>query len=201
VSDTRARLVTATNELFRVRGYHGTSVKDITAAAPATTGSLYHYFPGGKADLAAAVLAESGEAYRQLFVAIADESTGPVEAIRAMFDGAADVLEAIEFVEICPIGTVAREVASLDETLRQACSSVFESWWATVASRFVDAGVAGDEADRLGRVAVAAFEGAVLLARTDRDAGVVRDAGAMVADLVAACLRNADAVTAPTPQG
>ena len=53
MTGTRERIVTATNELFRRRGYNGTSLKDVTVASGATTGSLYHFFPGGKAELAA----------------------------------------------------------------------------------------------------------------------------------------------------
>ncbi len=47
-ASTRTRLVTAANEAMRARGYRGTSVKDVLAAADAPAGSLYHHFPGGK---------------------------------------------------------------------------------------------------------------------------------------------------------
>ncbi len=184
VNDTRSRLVTATNELFRIRGYFGTSINDVVIGAEATNGSLYHFFPGGKPELAAAVLVESGESYRLLFEQIADEAGGAASAVAAFFDGAADVLEQIDFVEICPIGTVAREVASVDETLRAACASVFASWAASAATRFEQAGLDSEASHRLAGVVIATLEGAFVLARTHRDTTVVRDAGQVMSEVV-----------------
>src|SRR5262245_15807507 len=110
--DTRDRIVTATSELFRARGYHGTSLKHVTAASGAPIGSVYHFFPGGKVALAEAVITESGAAYRALFELIADAAPDPVAAVRDFFDGAAEVLVETGYLDACPIGTVALEVAS-----------------------------------------------------------------------------------------
>lgn len=185
VSDTRERLLAATNELFRRQGYNGTSLKQVTEAAGAPVGSLYHFFPGGKDALAEAVVTTSGEAYRQLFELIADAAPDPVSAIGDFFDGAADVLEATDFIDPCPIGTIAREVASTNEPLRQATSLVFASWIDTAAARFVAAGLPPDDASGLAVTVVATIEGGFVLARARRDAGVMRDAGTRMRRLVA----------------
>ena len=60
---TRQRLVTAAAELFRRRGYAATGIKAVLTAAEAPYGSLYHFFPGGKAELGRAVIEESGRVY------------------------------------------------------------------------------------------------------------------------------------------
>ena len=133
---TRARILRTTTELFRRQGFNGTSLKQITDAADATTGSLYHFFPGGKEDLARAVIETSGDAYRQLFEMVADAACDPASAITDFFDGAAEVLEHTDFIDPCPIGTVAREVASTNEQLRQASHKVFSSWVSAAAKRF-----------------------------------------------------------------
>ena len=54
--DTRERLLTAAQRLFRKRGYHATSLNDILEAAQAPKGSLYHHFPGGKEALGVSVV-------------------------------------------------------------------------------------------------------------------------------------------------
>ena len=46
--DTRERILTAAQRLFRKRGYHATGLSDILEAANAPKGSLYHHFPAGK---------------------------------------------------------------------------------------------------------------------------------------------------------
>jgi len=183
--------MTATAELFRRRGYHGTGLKDVTAAAGATTGSLYHFFPGGKADLAAAVITETGAVYQQLFEVIADEHGDPANGVRAMFDGAAVALEDVDFVDICPIGTVAGEVASTDERLRRAADDVFMGWTGAAAARFRAAGLPARPARELATTVVAALQGAILHARCRRDAAPLRTTGALMAELVAARVATA----------
>ena len=45
-------------EVFRAHGYEGATLSVITEATGLGKGSLYHFFPGGKEELAAAVLAD-----------------------------------------------------------------------------------------------------------------------------------------------
>lgn len=192
---TRDRIVAATNELFRRNGFNGTSLKDVTAASGATTGSLYHFFPGGKTDLARAVLLDTGATYQALFELIADEAADPAGAVAAFFDGAAEVLEQSDYIDPCPIGSVAREVASTNDVLRDASAVVFDGWVASAADRFAAAGVAADRAVGLATTVVAALEGGFVLARTHRDGDRLRTIGRHLAALVA------DAVTASATVG
>ncbi len=205
MATTRDRIVTATTELFRRRGLNGTSVKQITEAADVTVGSLYHFFPDGKEQLAAEVLAVSGEAYRELFEVIADAAADPVAAVLDFFDGAAAVLEETDFIDPCPIGTVAREVASTDDTLRLVSDRVFSSWISAASTRFRASGMADSDADELAWCLVATIEGGFVLARSARDADGLRTAGRRMArlvelHLVAAVEPSAHAV-APAPRG
>ena len=188
MTDTRARIVTATNELFRRQGYNGTSLKQVTEAAGAPVGSIYHFFPGGKDELAEEVIVTSGEAYRQLFEVIADAAADPVAAVGDFFEGAAAVLEETDYIDPCPIGTVAREVASTRDPLRRAAAGVFDSWVRTAADRFAAAGVPSQDAHDLAVAVVAAIEGAFVLARAARDTAPLRATGAQMRRLVAAAL-------------
>lgn len=191
MGDTRLRFLTATNELFRRQGYNGTSLKQVTDAAGAPTGSLYHHFPGGKQELAVVVLWTSGSAYRELLEAIWDAAEDPVSAVGDFFDGAARLLEETDFIDPCPIGTVAREVASTNDTLRQAASDVFASWVAAAASRLEDAGLPGAASHDLGVTLVGAVEGGFVLARAAKDADILRTAGQHMQLLVQATLAEA----------
>jgi AcrR family transcriptional regulator len=193
--DTRERLLTATNELFRCRGYQGTSLKQVTETAGATIGSLYHFFPGGKDDLTIAAITESGEAYRQLFELFADAATDAADAVARFIDGAADVLEETDYIDPCPIGTVAREVASTNEALRQATDQVFLGWIETAASTFESDGIARPTAEELATMVVATLEGGFVLARARRDATPLRIAGRQVRGLVEQAMQTAPATS------
>ena len=113
---TRDRIVASTTELFQRGGFNGTSLKQITEASNATTGSLYHFFPKGKEQLAREVLLVSGAEYWDRFESIADATADPADAVEAFFDGAAELLAATDFVDPCVTGTIAREVASVKTT-------------------------------------------------------------------------------------
>jgi AcrR family transcriptional regulator len=189
---TRERIMTATAELFRRRGYNGTGLKDVTVAAEATVGSLYHFFPGGKISLAEAVLTESGAAYRALFELIADEHEGVADALVAFFDGAAEALEHGDFVDICPIGTVAGEIATTHDALRGACDRVFISWMDALAVR-LERDLTPHDAHALATTIVAALLGALLIARCRRDAEPLRIAGQRMGEAVHAAIDAARA--------
>jgi AcrR family transcriptional regulator len=181
VASTRDRFIASTLELFRRQGYNGTSLSQVTAAAGAPTGSLYHHFNGGKDELTVAVLEEAGVAYGQLLEAIWDAEQDPVLAISAFFEGAAVVLEESDFVDPCPIGTVAREIASSNDVLRRAALGAFDGWMAAVRVRLVAAGLEREAAEEFAIASVAAIEGGFVVSRTARDADLLRATGRRLA--------------------
>ncbi|TMR90492.1 TetR/AcrR family transcriptional regulator [Nonomuraea basaltis] len=73
-AETRERLLTAAAEVFAERGYDGTRVADIAAAAGVSNGALYAHF-GSKADLIVAALRAHGpRLLADLFAADPDRS-------------------------------------------------------------------------------------------------------------------------------
>jgi AcrR family transcriptional regulator len=174
---TRDRIVDASGELFRRQGYVGTGVKQIVEAASAPFGSLYHFFPGGKEELGAAVIRSSGDLYRQLFEVIVDPAPDLVTGIEVFFAGAAETLRETEYADACPIATVALEVASTSEPMREATAEVFESWIAAAEERLLAAGVAEDRARNLAIEMINGLEGAFVLSRAMRTTEPVEIAG------------------------
>lgn len=176
--------MTAAVELMRARGYHAMGLKDLSVAAQAPTGSLYHFFPGGKSEIAEVAIRESGAAYQRLFELYADDAPDMANALVAFFDAGAEVLEQQDFLDLCPIGTVAGEVASTDETLRVAARDVFDAWMEAAASRLRADGIRAADARVLASTIVSTIEGALLLARTTRDTAALRATGRHLAELV-----------------
>jgi len=158
------------------------------AAAEAPFGSLYHFFPGGKAQLGEEVIRRSGATYGLLIAAIFDPATDVVSAVGAFFAGAAEHLRETGYADACPIATVALEVASTNEPLRQATADVFESWIAGAAERFAAAGIPAATARELAMAMLAALEGAFILGRARRSTEPLDVAGKTMAAAVAAAL-------------
>ena len=126
--NTKDRILDVTADLFRRYGYTGTGMKQIVAEANAPFGSLYHFFPNGKEELGGEVIRRSGQMYKELFELIVDAAPDMVTGVSDFFMGAAETLRQTDYADACPIATVALEVASTNEPLRQATADVFESW-------------------------------------------------------------------------
>src|ERR1700685_3736787 len=58
---TRARIVATSADLVLARGIGGTTLDDIRAGTATSKGQLFHYFPGGKAELVGAIASFQGE--------------------------------------------------------------------------------------------------------------------------------------------
>jgi AcrR family transcriptional regulator len=178
-SATRDRIVHASAELFRRKGYTGTGLKQIAAEAEAPFGSIYHFFPGGKAELGEETIRVGGEFFRRLVAGVMNEpADSPVEAVGNVFKGAAQTLVATDYADACPIETVALEVASTDERLRKATADVFESWIDSGTEWFEAHGVERERARELSLGTVCALEGAFVLSRAMRTTEPLLAAGA-----------------------
>ena len=72
-------------EVFREFGYEGSSLSRITEKTGLGKGSLYHFFPGGKEDMAKAVLDEVDAWFeREVFEPLRNDA--PEAAITRMWD-------------------------------------------------------------------------------------------------------------------
>jgi AcrR family transcriptional regulator len=195
-TSTRDRIVRAAAEAFRRQGFTGTGLKQISIESRAPFGSLYHFFPGGKTELASETLRWAGLGYQQLVEAVWDAAPDAVTAVRDVFEGAAETLRASDYADACPIATVALEVASTNEPLRAVTAGVFEDWLASATARLRAAGLPAPRARELAIVVVAALEGGFLLSRAAKSTEPMEAIGRSVAETVRTALADA-ATTGP----
>ena len=191
MASTRDRIIAATNELFRRHGYNGTSLSQISEASGATIGSIYHFFAGGKEALAVEVIDTTGAVYQQLFESIIADAPDCASGFDAVFVGAARVLEETDFIDPCPIGTIAREAANTNEPLRLAASRAFRSWIDAAAAHLRRAGVEQGVAEDLAALFVATIEGSFVLSRALRSGEPLIAAGRYVGRLAQEAIEEA----------
>jgi AcrR family transcriptional regulator len=184
MATTRERIVQTSAELFRKQGYAATGVKQIVAAAQAPFGSIYHFFPGGKEQLGAEAIRTSGALYELLIPAVFDPAPDVVTGVRGFFAGAAEHLVETDYADACPIATIALEVSSSSDPMREACAEVFESWIAAGAPRFEAAGLGAEKAREATIAMLCALEGAFVLARALRSTDPLAVAGELAASAV-----------------
>jgi len=175
---TKERIVQRSAELFRRQGFAGTGVKQIVAEASAPFGSLYHFFPGGKEQLGEEVIRWSGGIYGQLLDAFYKPGEDPVAATRNFFAAAAQTLRETDYADACPIATVALEVSSTNEPMRQACADVFDGWVDGATERLIETGLTRKRSRELAFSLIGALEGAFVLSRALRSTEPLEAAGA-----------------------
>lgn len=152
--------------LFRAQGYHATGLNQVLVEGGAPKGSLYFHFPGGKEQLAVEAVTLAGAAQCERLRAVLAETPDPVTALARALDVLAQDLVDSDFRDGCPISTVALDVGGDNEPIRVACADAYASWQRIIADHV------GSES--LAAVVLAALEGALLLARTQRDLAPLR---------------------------
>ncbi len=184
--DSSQRMVQSAAVLFREQGYSGTGFRDVIEHSGAPRGSIYHHFPGGKAQLA-------GEAVRYASDTVAtriERATGegdPVAALRAYVGGWRRTLERSDFRAGCPIVAVAVEAHEQPE-LAAAVVAAFSRWEGMFAKVLREAGVGRARAARLATLTVASIEGAVVLCRARHDTRPLDDVGRELEAVIRAAL-------------
>ena len=168
--ETRERLLRTAAVLFQTQGYHATGLNQVVAEGNAPKGSLYFHFPGGKEQLAAESLALSAGEVQERLRSVTD--------LDDALDLFAAQLVASDFRDGCPIATVALDAAAESDQIRTACATAYGSWRAVLTDFLVRQGIHMDRAPGLATTVLAAVEGALLLARTQRDVSPLRQVAA-----------------------
>lgn len=161
----RDAIVRAALDLFRRQGYAATGVADIVAASGAPKGSLYHYFPGGKAAIAEAAVLKAGELAAETLRTLAADAPNASALLKAYARQLGAWMAASGFRDGSPTTTVLLESAPQDAAITAAGRASFATRQAVIADRLVADGHTAAKAARLAELAIAAFEGALVQAR------------------------------------
>lgn len=173
--DNRALFITTMTELLEAQGYYATGIKEVVQKSAAPIGSLYHYFPGGKEELALLAIEQAGAAISKQLAAVLNGTVNPPDkihlgvAIEQIFAFFADQLQKSAFQKGCPIATVTLETAAFNPKLQQACQQVYQSWRQTIEQALLASGYKMERAQPLATFILAAFEGALLLSRAENN--------------------------------
>ena len=180
---TRDRLVQTAGELFWSRGYAQTGVSSIMKRARATSGSFYHFFPT-KDDLLLAVLDEVAE---RVEIDVLGEAEGRSDAPGARIDWLAAAYREGTAPGTArfglPIGALVHELGPDLDQARRRVAGIYEHVVARVAGWLVedpDVAISGVEGRRLAESAVAALEGAGLMAVATGSSGPIEAAVALL---------------------
>jgi AcrR family transcriptional regulator len=161
----RRQLVAGAADMIRRRGLNATSIREVAKHAATPLGSTYHYFPGGKQQLATEAVRFAGDTVARMLAK--SLRAGPVDGLRAFFALWRQILTESGFRAGCPVLAVSVEEAA-DGQVLSAAAEVFTGWETQLAGSLREHGVDVTEAGQLATLVVAAAEGAVALCRARR---------------------------------
>lgn len=173
---TRERILRAAADLMLRHGVAGTSTPAIRDAAEVSSSQIYHYFADKEA-LTRAVIAY------QTRVIVGGQAVllgrlDSIAALRAWRDVVVRTVRDPDWVGGCPLGSLSSELAEHDPGARAVLAESFSLWSGAIRDglqHMIDHGVlqANTDADKLSLAMLAALQGGLLLAQTQRNSAAL----------------------------
>ena len=156
-------------DLIRERGVAGVTVDEIIARSATPRGSVYYYFPDGRAQIVREALAFAGESLGEGLRQSAQRKLGSRQTLAEFIQLWQHSLQARNFDAGCPMVAATVDGLAEDPELREPTQAIINNWRGSLISVLVLEGRRRDTATRLANLAVAAVSGAVVLCRVERD--------------------------------
>ncbi|MDI7862630.1 TetR/AcrR family transcriptional regulator [Rhizobiaceae bacterium n13] len=191
----RRRIIDAAYETFVRRGYLATGMLELRERASVSGGAMAHHFPA-KRDLGLAVIRDRvSEAVRQTWIEPLHSCADAPAAIDMIFSNIIDELTCNGAVSGCPLNNMAMEISHHDAEMREGLDAVFEAWHEALSTKFgtdVNQNRARNlNPNGLATLVIAAYSGAMAMAKTRQDVGPLVDCRGELAALFATKYRRA----------
>lgn len=157
----REDVIPLLGEIFRTYGFEGASLARISEGTKLGKGSIYHFFPGGKEEMAEAVLAQVDEWFKHHVFEPLIGRADAVEGIKAMFDDVGRYF--LSGRRVCLVGVFA--LGSERDRFAERVRDYFAAWIDALAAALERTGREPQEAKALAKEVVGGIQGALVLAR------------------------------------
>ena len=165
----RGDAVAALAEVFREHGYSGSSLARITQQTGLGKGSLYHFFPDGKEEMAEAVLEEVDRWFSEHVFSPLLDPVAPGRGIERMFETVDRYFRSGE--RICLVGVFA--LGDSQSRFGARINRYFSTWTEALAEALLRTGFTAPKAAEMAEEVVVGIQGALVLARSRQDPQVV----------------------------
>jgi TetR/AcrR family transcriptional repressor of lmrAB and yxaGH operons len=162
----RQRMIESAALLMREHGVEATSFSQVLAHSGGSRGSIYHYFPGGKAQLIEEATRHGGD-FIAAGITAALEQEDALTALDVFAQYWLGVLRDSDFAAGCPVVAGALE-GDRTPGAREAAGDAFQSWENVLADALRRRGLAADRARAMATLVFAAIEGATIFARAEQ---------------------------------
>lgn len=177
-SSNREKLLSEGLRLVHQRGFGASSVRDIVQAAGVPQGSFTNHFVSKEAFGLEVLARYREEAAGCVARTLGNAELRPLDRLRAWLTARVEELKSGEMRKGCLYGNLGAEACEHSEAMRERLVEVFAEQAAaleTCLAAAVEAGElrAGTEVKELAAFIVSSYQGAVLVAKVERDASAV----------------------------
>ncbi|WP_425215125.1 TetR/AcrR family transcriptional regulator [Tumidithrix helvetica] len=153
-------------KLFRQFGYEGVTLSKISHETGLGKASLYHHFPGGKAEMAEAALSQVNQWLETSILGILERQEKPIAKFQAMCEETNRFFN--QGQNSCLWAVLVMEQSS-DDLFHTKISWAFSQWIEAIAKVLIAAGLDATQAKQRGEDAMIAIQGALILSHGLRD--------------------------------
>jgi TetR/AcrR family transcriptional repressor of lmrAB and yxaGH operons len=157
----RSDVIPVLAEIFREHGFEGASLSIIGERTGLGKGSLYHFFPGGKEEMATVVLSQIDTWFEDNIYGPLRETDDPRAAIGMMCRAVTDYFHSGR--RICLVGAFALD--NVRDRFIDQIKDYFAVWKSSLAVALQKAGHSENEASGRADEAIISIQGALVLAR------------------------------------
>ncbi|MEO0705946.1 MAG: TetR/AcrR family transcriptional regulator [Cyanobacteria bacterium J06649_5] len=163
-------------ELFRTQGYEGVSLSNISTATGLGRASLYHHFPGGKAEMVTATLAYSNRWIEESILPILQSEEPPLVRFQQMCDRLSDLYASGHKPCLLAALTAGTSQAAFQDSIQANMRMLTEA----IASVLTAADVDPTTSQQRGEDALVSIQGALIVAKGLKDTRVFQRAIARI---------------------
>ncbi len=169
----RDRILKAARELFQQRGYFAVGTAEILALAKAPKGSMYHHFPEGKEQIAIAAVEIIREEFLLYVSELRERQLSVTEILKKLAKDMAVWCKKSKWQQGTMLASTAVGSVPGLPKLQAAIKNSFDAWRTIIVEILVEEGWRKTEAKSMATTILSAMEGAMLLARIDKDEIVI----------------------------
>ena len=178
----RDQILEAAIVLMKQSGLTGAGINQILARSGAPKGSLYHYFPDGKQQIAIEALTLYAERVAAAFERTLSSKKRAADKIRALIRFVADRFEDAEFEQSCAAGAVTLDLDADVAAIQSVIANAFRSWQDVIARHLPIRSAARRES--FAGLVLSTIEGAYVRGRAEHSKQPFVDAGEWLAVLL-----------------
>lgn len=190
---TREKMVRTAAVLLRENGVEGTTIDKVLAASGAPRGSVYHHFPGGRAQLLSEAVEFATDSIIELAGAAGEgDPTVALDAFVALWR---EQLVASDYRAGCPVLAVVVDSDPALPELTEQAGEAFGRWQSVLARMLGERGMTATSADRLALQSLCILEGAVAVSRARRGISPLDEAAQAIRTLYEAEVNRAGVIS------